>query len=231
MAFRFPEQPVGGLGEGQDGRPRPEDDRKQNADVQAGDAVQQRLVDAEIDEDEGDAGARHDTAEPDARSGEQPDFPASAQRHAARQELVLQRGQREAEQERAGERQPAAEAAAGAVGMAEEIGQRAEHESHEQVERGGFVPRKDLGEHAAADEDAQARRQEKRAEPEQVAAEIPERMRQGGGQRPVEAEQDQQGAAAQSRQQACQPDEKTVERLETPGHGGIRPRRRRAGRG
>ena len=118
-----------------------------------------------------------------------------------------------------------------AAGLSEQVGQRAQHETHEQEQGGRFVAREGRGQRAAADEHAGARREEERPEPPRVAPKIREGMGQGRRQGAVDAEQHQQRAAAEPRQQARQADEETVEQLAEQAHGRIRRRRRPAGRG
>ena len=222
---------MGRPGEEQNGGAGAEYHGPENARIKPGDAVEQGLVDAEVDQQEGDAGAGHDAAEPDAGAGHQPDAPVTGQRLAARHQPVLHRGQPDAEHEKSRKRQPAGGMSASTPGLAEQIGQGAQHETHEQEQGRRFVPRERGGQRAAADEHADARREEEQAKPPDVAPEIRERMRQGRRQGAIDAEQHQQRAAAQARQKAGQSDQKPMEQLADKAHGRIRRRRRRAGRG
>ena len=70
--FGAAKEPVGGAGKQQDGEGGAEDDGEENGGLEAGDTVEQGLVDVEVDEEEGDACAGDDAAEADSGAGEHP---------------------------------------------------------------------------------------------------------------------------------------------------------------
>ena len=104
--------------------------------------------------------------------------------------------------------------ASGTVGMAKEIGKGSEHEADEEIEHGKFMAGKGGGEYAAADKNAEACGEEKRSVQDKVAAEVRERMGQGGGDGAIDAEEDEQGAAAKTGQEARKADEESAKQLE-----------------
>ena len=218
--FGAAKEPVGGAGKQQDGECGAEDDGKENGGLEAGDAVEQGLVDVEVDEKEGHACAGDDAAEADSRACEQPDGGASFDRSVAGGQPVLQDGHGEAKGEHDGKCDPIGGAALGSMGMAEEVGEGAEHEPDEEVEHGDFMTGEDGGKEAASRENTDACGEKERKEGEKIPAEVGEGMGEGGGEGAVDVEKDEEGAAAEAGQKAGEANEKSPEKLEQELHGG-----------
>ncbi|OQC54651.1 MAG: hypothetical protein BWX54_02169 [Verrucomicrobia bacterium ADurb.Bin018] len=103
--------------------------------------------------------------------------------------MVIQQSAADAQQKHESTKPPPASAPARAVGVLPQVRQRAEHEAHKEVQRGGFMARKKSGQKPAAKQQSETRCQEKRGQRQQQAAEIPQRVGKSAGQRPVESAQ------------------------------------------